>query len=106
MVTVDDGVVRVDDGQKIGSYLLTDNTLKSIEIYPPYQDEGFGKSVIMALCDALEPEYDALYIACVSNPALEHILSTYGGYEVSSHELPIAGHGMLDGEYPDYKIDL
>lgn len=106
MISLEDGTVYDENGRKIGTYLLTDNTLKSIEVYTEYEGNGYGSQIIDTLCDQLTDQYAALYVACVSNPALEHILQKRGGEIIESYQLPIAGHGLLDGEYPDYKLDF
>lgn len=106
MISLEDGTVYDEDGRKIGSYLLTQNTLKSIEVYTEYEGNGYGSQIIDALCDQLSDQYTELYVACVSNPALEHILQKRDGEIIESHQLPIAGHGLLDSKYPDYKVTL
>jgi len=107
-VTIDeDGRIRNDEGMRIGEILASENTIKKIEIDPPYQNEGFGRESIREFARMqFENGYGYMYVACITNKYLTRILDDFGGKEVSSHSLPIAPHPMLEQDKPDYRIEL
>lgn len=110
MVTVkitEPGAIKDESGQTIGDVLYEENTIKKIEIDPPYKGQGYGKETIRQFCeDSYALGYDSVYIACITNKKLVGIARSFGGEEVSSHSLPIAPHPMLERDKPDYKIPL
>lgn len=107
-VTIDsNGRIQNADGLRIGEILATENTIKKIEIDPPYQNEGYGTEAIKAFAEScVEDGYDVMYVACITNKHLTKILKKFGGEEISSHQLPISPHPMLEPDKPDYKLSL
>ena len=101
------GHIYNSDRTEIGKIQYTENTIKRIEIYQEYQSNKFGKAAIREFCQEKKNEgFEAVYIACITNPKLISIAESFEGYEVSSHKLPISPHPVLEREKPDYKIPL
>lgn len=103
----DSGRIRNEDGMRIGEVLADGNTIKKIEIDPPYQNQGFGKESIREFAhQQRENGFDEMFVACITNKYLTRILEDFGGEEISSHRLPIAPHPMLERDKPDYRLSL
>lgn len=111
MVTVnilESGYIYTDgEYELIGEIQTTSNTIKRIEIYPPYQGRGYGKESVRQFCEEMEEQgFSEIYIACITNPKLIMIAQSFNGKEVSSHTIPISPHPMLEPDKPDYRIEL
>lgn len=100
--------IKLSDGTKIGEILYTENTLKQIDIYPPYQGEGYGTKIIQELAQKFQTQgYSEMYIACVTNSKLDHIAEhKLNGEQIDNSSVPIFPDPILEPDKPNYELSL